>query len=75
MAYYLKISLLSFVWKWKIVITYFCQFMEELQWQFQQLLQSIIVKPQSVQVDKDEALYIFKSSQSLTNPISGKEYA
>ena len=30
MAYYLKISLLSFVWKWKIVITYFCQFMEEL---------------------------------------------
>ena len=38
-------------------------------------IQSIIVKPQSVQVDKDEALYIFKSSQSLTNPISGKEYA
>ena len=38
-------------------------------------IQSIIVKPQSVQVDKDEALYIFKSSQSLTNPITGKEYA
>ena len=38
-------------------------------------IQSIIVKPQSVQVDKDEALYIFKSSQSLTNPVTGKEYA
>ena len=38
-------------------------------------IQSIIVKLQSVQVDKDEALYIFKSSQSLTNPVTGKEYA
>ena len=31
MEYYLKILVLSFVWKWKIVIiTFFCQFMEEL---------------------------------------------
>ena len=28
-------------------------------------IQSSIVKPQSVQVDKDEALFIFKASQSL----------
>ena len=28
-------------------------------------IQSIIVKPQSVQVDKNEALFIFKASQSL----------
>ena len=27
-------------------------------------IQSSIVKPQSVQVDKDEALFIFKASQS-----------
>ena len=29
-------------------------------------IQSSIVKPQSVQVDKDEALFIFKASQSLS---------
>ena len=28
-------------------------------------IQSSIVKPQSVQVDKNEALFIFKASQSL----------
>ena len=31
MAYYLKMIVLSFVWKWKLgIMTYLCYFMEEL---------------------------------------------
>ena len=76
MAYYLKIVVLSFVWKWKIVIiTFFCEFMEELYWQFQQLLYSPVLLNHSQYrwIKMKLSLFLKRRSHCQNTPMTGKE--